>query len=318
MKTRNHNRSAEHKVKVKGERAPDLNNPQGCETSDIYQTVTNQIIEAMEASQGQGRRLWDAQPSLPLNLSTGKPYSGMNILILWSTALSRGYRSPYWLTYRQAADMGGQVRKGEHGTQCVFYKPWENTDTNRETGETEITRGAVLKSFRAFNLDQIDGIQAPATEARAPFEILADAERLLQHTPAPIREGGDRACYIPSADEIHMPSRETFVSPEAFYSVACHEMTHATGHASRLDRNLSGRFGDEAYAMEELVAELGAAFLAAEVGILPTTREDHAHYLANWIKVLKGDKKAIFTAAAAASKAAAFIKGRMEAQTEAA
>ena len=317
MKTRNHNRSAEHKVK--GERAPDLNNPQGGETFNIYQQVTNQIIEAMEASQGQGRRLWDAQPSLPMNLSTGKPYSGMNILILWSSAIQKGYKSPYWLTYKQAADMGGQVRKGEHGTRCVFYKPWEreSTDTNA-AGETEITRGAVLKSFTAFNLDQVDGIQPPATEARAPFEILADAERLLQHAPAPIREGGDRACYIPSADEIHMPARETFINPEAFYSVACHEMTHATGHKSRLDRDFSGRFGTSAYAMEELIAELGAAFLCADVGILPTTREDHAHYLANWITVLKGDKKAIFTAAAAASKAASFIKGRGEAQTEAA
>jgi antirestriction protein ArdC len=285
---------------------------------DIYQTITNQILEAMETSQGQGRRLWDAQPSLPMNLSTGKPYSGMNILILWSAAIARGYRSPHWLTYKQAEAMGGQVRKGEHGTQCVFYKPWENTDTNAATGETEITRGAVLKSFRAFNLDQIDGIEPPATKARPAFKILADAERLLQHTPAPIREGGDRACYIPSADEIHMPARETFINPEAFYSVAYHEATHASGHHSRLDRNLSGRFGDEAYAMEELIAELGAAFLCAEVGILPTTREDHAHYLANWIKVLKGDTKAIFTAAAAASKAAAFIRGRGEAQTEAA
>ena len=319
MKTRNHNRSAEHKVKVKGERAPDLNNPQGVgQAFDIHQQVTNQIIEAMEASQGQGRRLWDSQPSLPLNLATGKPYSGMNILILWSAAIARGYRSPYWATYRQAADMGGQVRKGEHGTACVFYKPWENTDTNRETGETEITRGAVLKSFRAFNLDQIDGIQAPTTEARPAFEVLADAERLLQHTPAPIIEGGHQACYIPSRDEIHMPARATFINPEAFYSVACHEMTHATGHKSRLDRDLSGRFGGESYAMEELIAELGAAFLAAEIGILPQTREDHAHYLANWIKVLKGDKKAIFTAAAQASKAAAFIKGRTETQTEAA
>ena len=285
---------------------------------DIYQTITNQIIEAMETTQGQGRRLWNAQPSLPLNLSTGKPYTGMNILILWSAAITRGYQSPYWLTYRQAEAMGGQVRKGEHSELGIFYKPWESTDTNTATGETETTRGAVLKSFRVFNLDQIDGIQAPATEARPAFEILADAEALLQHTPAPIREGGARACYIPSADEIHLPPRETFVSPESFYSVAYHEATHATGHKSRLARQFSTRFGDEASAMEELIAELGAAFLSAEIGILPQTREDHAHYLANWIAVLRGDKKAIFTAAAAASKAATFIKGHAEARTEAA
>ena len=295
-----------------------LNNPQGGETFDIYQTVTNQIIEAMETATGQGRQLWDAQPSLPMNFSTGKPYSGMNILILWGAAMARGFQSPYWLTYKQAADMGGQVRKGEHGTRAVFYKPWESQETNSETGEAETKTGAVLKSFTAFNLDQIDGIEVPATEARPAFEILADAERLLQRTPAPIREGGDRACYIPSTDEIRMPARGTFINPEAFYSVACHEMTHASGHRSRLDRNLSGRYGDESYAMEELIAEIGAAFLCAEIGILPATREDHAHYLANWVRVLRGDKKAIFTAAAAASKAATFIKGHAEARTEAA
>ena len=316
METRNHNRSAEHKVK--SERAPGLNNPQGGETFDIYQTVTNQIIEAMETSQGQGRRLWDAQPSLPLNLATGKPYTGMNTLILWGAAMSRGFKSPYWLTYKQAQTMGGQVHKGERSELCIFYKPWESQETNSETGEMETKTGAVLKSFRVFNLDQIDGIQAPATEAREPFEILADAEHLLQHTPAPIIEGGPSACYIPSRDEIHMPARATFVSPEAFYSVAYHEATHATGHKSRLARQFSTRFGDEAYAMEELVAELGAAFLCAEVGILPATRADHAHYLAHWVRVLRSDRKAIFTAAAAANKAAAFIKGHGEARTEAA
>jgi antirestriction protein ArdC len=316
METRNHKRSAEHHGQP--ERAPGLNNPQGGPTFDIYQQVTAQIIEAMETSQGQGRRLWDAQPSLPLNLATHKPYSGINVLMLWSAGLSHGYTSPYWLTYKQASDMGGQVRKGEHSELCIFYKPWESQETNTETGETETKTGAVLKSFRVFNLDQIDGIKSPATEARPAFEVLADAEALLQRTPAPIREGGPSACYIPSRDEIHMPSRDTFISPESFYSVAYHEATHASGHKSRLDRNLSGRFGDEAYAMEELVAELGAAFLCAEVGILPQTRADHAHYLANWVRALKSDKKAIFTAAAAASKAAAFIKGHTEARTEAA
>lgn len=129
------------------------------------------------------------------------------------------------------------------------------------------------------------------------FEALVEAERLLQNTPAPIHEGGDRTCYIPSADEIHMPPRAAFVSPESFYSVALHE-THATGHKSRLDRNLSGRFSTDAYAMEKLVAELGAAFLCAKVGILLITREDHAHYLASWVRVLRSDKKAVFTAAA--------------------
>ena len=312
MNTNSRKQDARSQVKTEGS---GLNNPQGF---DLYQQITDQILEAMDQAQGQGRRLWDAQPSLPLNLATGKPYTGMNTLILWGAALSRGYQSPYWLTYKQATEKGGQVRKGEHGTRAVFFKPYESRDTDPDTGEETTTDRLIMKSFTVFNLDQIDGITAPAMEARPAFEVMADAERLLQRTPAPIREGGPSACYIPSRDEIHMPARETFVNPEAFYSVAYHEATHATGHQSRLARQFSTRFGDEAYAMEELVAELGAAFLCAEVGILPQTRADHAHYLAHWVRVLRSDRKAIFTAAAAASKAAAFIKGHTEARAEAA
>ena len=312
MNTNSRKRDARSQVKTEGS---GLNNPQGF---DLYQQITDQSLEAMDQAQGQGRRLWDAQPSLPLNLATGKPYTGMNTLILWGAALSRGYQSPYWLTYKQATEKGGQVRKGEHGTRAVFFKPYESRDTDPDTGEETTTDRLIMKSFTVFNLDQIDGITAPAMEARPAFEVMADAERLLQRTPAPIREGGPSACYIPSRDEIHMPARETFVNPEAFYSVAYHEATHATGHQSRLARQFSTRFGDEAYAMEELVAELGAAFLCAEVGILPQTRADHAHYLAHWVRVLRSDRKAIFTAAAAASKAAAFIKGHTEARAEAA
>ena len=205
-------RKTDARPQVKTEGAQGLNNPQGGQTFDIYQIVTDQILEAMETTTGQGRRLWDAQPSLPLNLATGKPYTGMNILILWAAAIQKGYRSPYWLTFKQAQTMGGQVRKGEHSELGIFYKPWESTDTNSETGETETKTGAVLKSFRVFNLDQVDGITAPTTEPRPVFEVLADAERLLQNTPAPIREGGARACYIPSLDEIRMPARETFIT----------------------------------------------------------------------------------------------------------
>ena len=276
---------------------------------DIHQTITNQIIEAMEQARGTGRRLWDSQPSLPLNLTTGKPYQGINTLILWAAGLQHAYTSPYWLTYKQAADKGGQVRKGEHGTLCVFYKPWESTETNRETGETETVKGAVLKSFRVFNLNQIDGIEAPAQESRALFQAIEEAERILQASPAPIHIGGTRAYYVPSRDVIYLPPREDFVTAEAFYSVALHEMTHSTGHASRLARDFSGRFGTEAYAFEELIAEMGSAFLNADLGILGSTLQDHADYLAHWVKILREDKKAILTAAAQASKAHAFIRG---------
>ena len=241
--------------------------------------------------------------------ATNKPYSGINVLMLWSASLSHGYRSPYWLTFKQAQTLDGQVRKGEHGTACVFYKPWESQSTNSDTGETETTRGAVLKSFRVFNLDQIDGIQAPAQEERQPFTAIEDAEKILAASPARIAIGGTQAFYRPSDDTIHLPAREAFMNPEAFYNVALHEMCHSSGHVSRLARDFRGRFGSEAYAFEELIAELGSAFLNADLGILNTTLPDHADYLSNWVRILKGDKKAILTAAAAASKAHAFIKG---------
>ena len=305
MNTNSRKQDARSQVKTEGS---GISNPQGVKT-DIHQQVTNQILEAMEQARTTGRRLWDSQPSLPLNLTTGKPYTGINVLMLWSAALSRNYTSPYWLTYRQAAERGGQVRKGEHGTLCVFYKPWEAEETNPETGETETTRGAVLKSFRVFNLDQIDGIEAPAREERPAFQAIEDAERILQASPARIIEGGAQAFYQPATDTIHLPAREAFISPEAFYSVALHEMTHSSGHRSRLARDFSGRFGTEAYAFEELIAELGSAFLNADLGIIGSTLQDHVDYLAHWIKILREDKKAILTAAAQASKAHAFIRG---------
>ena len=313
MKTRNHKQAAEHKVKVEG--AP-ASASAGGQTFDIHQAITDQILAAMEQARTTGRRLWDSQPSLPMNLATSKPYQDINILILWAAGLSHGYASPYWLTYKQAADMGGQVRKGEHGTACVFYKPWESQETNATTGETETVKGAVIKSFVAFNLDQIDGIQAPAKEERPAFTAIEDAERIMQASPAPIKIGGTQACYIPGRDEIHLPAREAFINPEAFYSTAMHEMTHSTGHKSRLDRDFSGRFGTEAYAFEELIAEMGSAFLNADLGILGATLPDHADYLSNWIKILKDDKKAITTAAAAASKAHGFIKGLIAGQEQ--
>ena len=219
MNTNSRKQDARSQVKTEGS---GISNPQGVKT-DIHQQVTNQILEAMEQARTTGRRLWDSQPSLPLNLTTGKPYTGINVLMLWSAALSRNYTSPYWLTYRQAAERGGQVRKGEHGTLCVFYKPWESQETKPETGETETTRGAVLKSFRVFNLDQIDGIEGPTRETRAPFQAIEDAERILQASPARIIEGGAQAFYRPATDTIHLPSREAFINPEAFYGVALHE-----------------------------------------------------------------------------------------------
>ncbi len=302
MNATEHNPAPEAEATSRG---PNLGNPQG--GRDLHQQITDRILEAMEQARSTGRRLWDSQPSLPLNLATGKPYTGINTLILWAAGLKHAYASPYWLTYPQACTMGGQVRKGEHGELCVFYKPWE-TEEATDSGETETRKGAVLKSFRVFNLDQIDGMEPPAREERPVFVAIADAERILAASPAPIHLGGTQAFYHPSSDTIHLPERERFASAEAFYSVALHELTHSTGHSSRLDRTFGKRFGDDAYAMEELVAEMGSAFLNAELGLINATLEDHADYLASWLKVLRSDRKAILIAAAQAAKAQAFLK----------
>ena len=283
--------------------------PQQSAGGDLHQQITDRILEAMEQARSTGRRLWDSQPSLPLNLATGKPYTGINTLILWAAGLKHGYASPYWLTYKQAAEQGGQVRRSEHGELCVFYKPWE-VEQATDSGETETRKGAVLKSFRVFNLDQIDGIPAPAKQERPAFAGLQEADRILAACPVPVMigNGETQAFYHPASDTVHLPERERFTSPGAFYSVALHEITHSTGHSSRLNRTFGKRFGDEAYAFEELVAEMGSAFLCADLGIINATVEDHADYLASWLKILKQDKKAILTAAAQAAKAQAFIK----------
>ena len=309
MNTTEHNQTPEAEATSRG---PNLGNPQG--GKDLHQQITDRIIEAMETARGTGRRLWGSQPSLPLNLATGKPYTGINTLILWAAGLKHAYASPYWLTYQQATQQGGQVRKGEHGELCVFYKPWEIEEAT-DTGESETRKGAVLKSFRVFNLDQINGIEAPAKAERPAFVGLQEADLILAACPVPVMigNGETQAYYHLSSDTIHLPAPERFTSPEAFYSVALHEMTHSTGHSSRLNRTFGKRFGDEAYAMEELVAEMGSAFLNADLGIINATLPDHADYLASWIKVLKSDKRAILTAAAQAAKAQAFIKALLPA-----
>ena len=272
--------------------------------NDVHAKISEDIISAMESCEGKGRSLWDRQCDLPMNLLSRKPYTGINTVHLWASSLHHEYGSPFWLTYKQAQELGGQVRAGEHGTSAVFYKQVPDKDPEDDAMHM------ILKSFTVFNLAQIDGIENPEEKEKTLFEILADGERLLEKSPVTITEGGNRAYYRPSTDEICLPPRAEFVDRESFYSTAAHEMIHSTGHASRLDRDLKGRFGESAYAMEELVAELGSAFLCAGIGIHAQTRQDHAHYLKSWIRILKEDKKAIFTASSAASKAASFITAK--------
>lgn len=285
--------------------------------ADIYETVTAAIIARIEAGDVlPWQQPWKAgnaagPVSRPLRFN-GQPYNGVNVLWLWMAAEAAGRTCPYWITYRQAQELGGHVRKGEKATSVVYA----STFTKRETaadGTTADRRIPFLKTYAVFNAEQCDGLpehyyrQVPPPAGHV--DALADVLAFAGHTGADVRTGGARAYYSPSGDFIQMPDAASFESAEAHAATLVHELAHWTGHASRLDRNFTKakRFGDEAYAAEELVAELAAAFLAADLGFEPLPRDDHAAYLAAWLRVLKADKRAIFTAASAASRAAAYL-----------
>lgn len=278
------------------------------EKFDLYQTVTDRIITAIEQGvKRDGKPLWSraGATGMPYNRKSGKTYSGVNVLILWLAAQDAGFASSAWLTYQQAKELGGTVKKGSKGQQVVYFTTVDRDRIDTETGEIESWKVGFLKSYTVFNIDQCEGIADGIV--RRKFQGDAAADTIMQASGATIIEQGGKAFFRPSTDEIYLPERNRFVSDEAFYAVAMHELTHWTGHKSRLARDFSGRFGTEAYAFEELIAELGAAFFCSDLGLIPTTIDDHASYIDSWLKVLKNDKKATFTAASQASKAHAFL-----------
>jgi antirestriction protein ArdC len=272
--------------------------------SDLYQSVTDRIIAALEAGTAPWVKPWRNDGSggaLPHNAVTRRGYHGINVALLWMEEHARGYSSPQWLTFKQAADAGGHVRKGEKGTQIVFWQFRALKD--RETGEDR--RVPMLKTYYVFNVAQCEDVELPSAKPRpviGPTEI----DALIAKTGADITHGGDRACYIPSRDAINMPNRAAFRSLEHYHGTLLHELTHWTAHAERCARDLSGRFGSQAYAAEELIAEMGSAFLCARLGV-PHEQLQHADYLANWLQVLRDDNRAIFTAAKAAQTAADYV-----------
>nr|WP_245315749.1 zincin-like metallopeptidase domain-containing protein [Bradyrhizobium yuanmingense] len=279
----------------------------------MHQHLTDHIVAAIEASAGQWQMPWHRGSGSrhPVNIASGNKYRGVNVLGLWVEAQVNGYSSHLWGTFRQWADKGASVRKGQKASYVVFYKEIEIAAD--EGAEDERKSRLFARATPVFNADQVDGLEQALVAA--PVEDLPDVDGFIARTKAKIIDGGNRACFIPKLDEIHMPMRERFIgSPtstatEAYYSTLLHELTHWTGPAHRCDRDLSGRFGTKAYAMEELVAELGAAFLCAELGIAAEPRADHAQYLAHWLNVVKADKRAIFTAASKAGEAASFLQG---------
>jgi len=289
---------------------------------DLYQTVTDQIIEAIEASQADGYSLpWHRAGVgifMPTNATTGKAYRGINIVSLWASAEVNEFTTGEWATYKQWQSVGAQVRKGESSTVGVFYKKFVPKDDDvEETEDGEETRPRwFARAFRLFNADQVDGYQAEDLPEISEVERIKRAEAFTRRTGAKIQHGGGRAYYNRIEDRIQMPDEvrfkatETSSATEGYYSTLFHELTHWSGHEGRCGRDLNNRFGDEAYAMEELVAELGAAFLCAELDISPQPRDDHAGYIQHWMHVMKADKKAIFSAAARANEAAAYLSGQ--------
>ena len=288
---------------------------------DIHAEITDTIVAAIEAGTVDFQMPWLRTSGMPANINSGKSYNGINTVSLWVTAQAKGYSSNEWGTFKQWQEKGASVRKGEKGTAVIFYK---EVPANEAAETDEDNSRLIMRWSTVFNADQVDGYEAETKELPNLADRLEEVEAFIMATKADIRHGGGRAFYRPADDIIQMPERAAFfgtdtsTATEAYYSTLLHELTHWTSHKSRCDRELGKRFGSEAYAMEELVAELGAAFLCAELGITQETRPDHAAYIDSWLKVLKGDKKAIFTAASKASQAANFLKSQQPKEVKAA
>ncbi|MDP9632972.1 UNVERIFIED_ORG: antirestriction protein ArdC [Ensifer adhaerens] len=284
-------------------------------STDIYQSITSRIVEQLEAGTRPWMQPWGAcgLPVRPLRHS-GIAYRGINTVLLWMTAAEQGYSSPYWMTYKQALELGAQVRKGEKSTLVVYANAIERKETN-DAGEEIERRIPFMKGYSVFNAEQIDGLPEqyhaqPSEASAAGKERIEAADRFFGNLGADIRHGGNRAFYHPGGDFIQMPPFEAFVSAETHATTLGHECCHWTMSSTRLDRNLGReKWGDEGYAREELVAELGSVFLAADLGLSIEPREDHAAYIASWLKVLKNDKRAVFQMAAHAERAVTFLHG---------
>jgi antirestriction protein ArdC len=282
---------------------------------DVYTRVTDQIVAQLEAGTRPWVQPWQSahaagEVSRPLRFNA-MPYRGINVVLLWLAAMRHRFTCPLWMTYRQASDLGGQVRRGEKASLVVYANSFtrRSTDDNGEEQEREVP---FLKSYSVFNAEQIDGLPAryyaQAEHTIHTAERVERAEGFFGNTGADIRHGGALAYYAPASDCVQMPAFESFQDAESYYATLAHELTHWTKHPSRLAREFGRqRWGDEGYSMEELVAEMGAAFLCADLGLTPEVREDHAAYMASWLKVLKNDKRAVFTAAAHAQRAADYL-----------
>ena len=276
--------------------------------ADVYARITAEIVAAIEAGADDYSMPWHhdgAATARPINVASGKRYRGVNVLALWVAAHSPGYPTGLWGTYRQWRELGAQVRKGERSTTVVFWKQIGSAYSEDKQDDAVDERPRFLaRGYPVFNQAQVDGYVAEPARQLPEAERIACAEAFYANLGIATLHGGDEAFYRPSTDTVHMPPFGTFKEGAAYYSVLYHEGVHATAAPHRLDRELSGRFGSEAYAMEEVVADAGACMLLADLGIAARPRPDHAAYIASWLKVLKNDPSAIFTAASKAQAAA--------------
>lgn len=274
---------------------------------DIYQRVTDSIVQAIEAGAGKWEMPWSQHAELPRNV-TGKAYRGINTVQLWSEAINKGYESQTWATYNQWAERGAQVRKGEKSSAVVFWKFTRFVSSaegeTEDSGEVESGRVVPLaRMYHVFNAAQVDGFTPKAQPIGPTVERIRAVDGFFDALGGKVAHVEPKAYYRPSTDSINMPKIDLFRDAESYYATLAHEYTHWTAPKHRCDRELGKRFGSEAYAAEELIAELGAAFLCGHLGLSPEPRPDHAAYLTSWLKVLKADKKAIFTASSQAQKA---------------
>ncbi|UAK25464.1 ArdC family protein [Sphingomonas nostoxanthinifaciens] len=288
--------------------------------ANLYDDVTQRILGELDAGRLPWVQPWGGAsssggigPGLPRNALTARPYSGINILILWGAVIEHGFPSQSWLTFRQAQEAGGRVRKGERGVTVVYadrFTPEAERERAQRDGD-DARAVPFLQRFTVFNVAQCEGLRSGLATDPAPLperEIVPVAEEVIAASGVDFHIGGDRAFYVPALDFVQVPPQPAFFEPVNYYRTCLHELTHATGHAKRLGRDLTNAFGSKGYAREELVAEMGSAFLCAALGIVPTVR--HADYIGSWLEVLREDNRAIFRAASAATKAADWLLAR--------
>lgn len=284
--------------------------------NDAYSRITNKIIADLEKGSLTWRKPWDSDClagniTRPLRWNDA-PYNGINIVMLWATGAEMGYTSPYWMTFNQVTELKASVKKGEKAT-LVVYADKIVKEEEKPDGEISLKQIPFLKGYNVFNANQITGLpekyyQLPEPKQVEPKSRIEELESFFAATKADITVGGYQACYNIGVDRVYMPPFESFYEPERYYATLAHELTHWTRHPNRLDRKFGRKkWGDEGYAKEELVAELGACFLASDLNILPENSEDPAAYIQSWLSVLKNDKHFIFTAASYAQKAVEYI-----------